>query len=174
MDQIKILARQTESAYEWTNKLLLAVPHEKWDTTPDVIESNISWQTGHLIVSIYYHSILVITGHQMDMLQQLPLKEYSQLFTNASPANARGKVKPEQLQAHLLFMQQRSIEVITSLYPADLEAELMPVQPLHPVAKNKLEALEWNIQHTLWHCGQISLLKRVVDKRFEFGLQVNA
>ena len=171
MDQITILARQTESAYAWTNKLLHAIPHEKWDTTPDVVESNISWQTGHLIVSLYYHSILVIVGHQMDILQQVPLKEYSQLFTNAAPANASGKMKPEQLQAHLLFMQQRSIGVIKSLSPAGLEASLAPVQPPHPIAKNKWEALEWNIQHTMWHCGQIGLLKRIIDKRFDFGLQ---
>lgn len=171
MDQITILARQTESTYAWTNKLLLGIPHEKWDTTPDVIASNISWQTGHLIVSLYYHSILAIAGHQMDMLQQLPLKEYSQHFTNAAPLDVKGKFKPDHLQAHLLFMQQRSLEVINALSATDLDAELMPVQPQHPIAKKKGEALEWNIQHTMWHCGQVGLLKRVVDKRFEFGLQ---
>jgi len=171
MDQITILARQTESVYTWTNKLLLTIPHEKWYTTPEVVESNISWQTGHLIVSLYYHSILVIAGHQMNVLQQVPLKGYSQLFTNASPANARGKITPEQLQAHLLLMQQRSLEVIKSLSPADLDMDLTPAQPPHPIAKNKWDALEWNIQHTMWHCGQIGLLKRVIDKRFDFGLQ---
>ena len=170
MDQITILARQTESAYTWTKKLLVSIPHEKWDNTPEVVESNISWQTGHLIVSLYYHSILVIAGHQMDILQQVPLKEYSQHFTNALPANARRKTKPEQLLAHLLFMQQRSIAVIKSLSPAGLEASLAHVQPPHPIAKNKLEALEWNIHHSMWHCGQIGLLKRVIDKRFDFGL----
>ena len=166
-----MLARQTDNAYTWANKLLLSIPHEKWDKTPDVIVSNISWQTGHLIVSLYYHSILVIVGHQMDILQLVPLKEYSQHFTNAAPLDVKGKFKPDNLQAHLLFMQQWSLDVIKLLSPADLEAELMPVQPQHPIAKNKREALEWNIQHTMWHCGQIGLLKRVVDKRFDFGLQ---
>jgi hypothetical protein len=171
MDQITMLAKQTESVYTWTNKLLLSITHEKWNVTPDIIESNIKWQTGHLIVSVYYHSIMVIVGHRMDILQHVHLKEYSALFTNAAPANVSGKTKPEQLQQHLLFMQQQSIEVIRSLSPAGLEAALAPVQPAHPIAKNKLEALEWNIQHTMWHCGQIGLLKRVIDKRFDFGLQ---
>jgi len=173
MDPITILAKQTESVYAWTNKLLNSVPPEKWDTTPDVLESNISWQTGHLIVSVYFHSIMVIVGHQMDVLQQIPLKEYGQLFTNGVPANVRGRIKPEQLQHHLLFMQQRSVEVIKTLSPARLEADLAPTQPAHPIAKNKLEALEWNIQHTMWHCGQIGLLKRVIDERFDFGLQTS-
>jgi len=171
MDQITILAKQTESVYAWTNKLLLSIPYEKWDTTPGVIESNISWQTGHLIVSVYYHSIMVIAGHRMDILQQIPLKEYSQLFTNAAPANSSGKIQPEQLHQQLLFMQQRSIEIIHSLSLADLKADLVPSEPAHPIANNKCEALEWNIHHTMWHCGQIGLLKRVVDKRFNFGLQ---
>ncbi|MBO9203479.1 MULTISPECIES: DinB family protein [Niastella] len=170
MNQITFLAKQTESAYAWANKLLLSIPHQKWDTTPDIMESNITWQTGHLIVSFYYHSIMVIVGHQKEVLQQVSLKEYGQLFTTAAPVNAKGKFNPEQLSDHLLFMQQRSLEVIQSLSPADLEAALEPVQPAHPIAKNKGEALEWNIQHTLWHCGQISMLKRVVDKRLDFGL----
>ena len=33
------------------------------------------------------------------------------------------------------------------------------------------EALEWNINHTMYHCGQIGVLKRVVDARYDFGLQ---
>lgn len=170
MDQITLLAKQTESAYAWTNKLLITIPHENWDTTPKIVVSNISWQTGHLIVSLYYHSIMVIVGHQTDVLQQVPLKEYSQLFTNTAAGNSSGKISPEQLQLHLHFMQQRSLQVINSLSPADLEADLVPSQPAHPIATNKYEALEWNIQHTMWHCGQIGLLKRIVDKRYDFGL----
>ncbi|WP_216824389.1 hypothetical protein [Emticicia sp. TH156] len=38
-------------------------------------------------------------------------------------------------------------------------------------SKTKFEALDWNIKHTLWHCRQIGLLKRVVDKRYDFGLR---
>jgi hypothetical protein len=171
MDQITMLAKQTESVYAWANKLLVSVPHEKWEITPDIIESNIAWQAGHLIISFYYHTVMVTVGHQMEILQQMPLKEYSQLFTTAPPANAKGKITPEQLQRHLLFMQQRSVEVIRSLSPTDLEAALVPSQQPHPIAKNKKEALDWNIQHTMYHCGQIGLLKRVVDKRYDFGLR---
>jgi len=163
-----MLAKQTESAYAWANKLIVSIPYEKWDTTPDIIESNITWQTGHLIVSFYYHTIMVIVGHQMDLLQQIPLKVYSQLFTNAAPVDAIGKTNPSPLQNHLFLMQQRSLEIIQSLSLADLEADLLPAPFPHPIAKNKYEALDWNIQHTMWHCGQIGLLKRVVDKRFIF------
>jgi len=40
----------------------------------------------------------------------------------------------------------------------------------HPIAKNNFEALDGNIKHTLWHCGQLGILKRVLNERFDFGL----
>lgn len=72
MNQIDILVKQTANAYDWANKLFDTISYEKWDVTPDVIDSNISWQAGHLVVSIYFNSVMVITGHQMNILQQVP------------------------------------------------------------------------------------------------------
>ena len=51
MNQIELLARQTEDAYQWVNKLLLPVPESKWDIIPIVVESSLTWQAGHLIIS---------------------------------------------------------------------------------------------------------------------------
>lgn len=171
MNQIEFLAKQTEDAYNWTNKLLNAIPYNKWDDTPEIIESNVTWQVGHLIMSIYFHSIMVITGHQKAISQSVPLREYSELFTNAAPKNAVGKADPTELQKQLILLEQKSIESIQSLSENDLTRPLEPTRIPHPIAKNKYEALDWNIKHTMWHCGQLGILKRVVDKRFNFGLR---
>lgn len=171
MDQIEFLAKQTEDAYNWTNKLLDTIPHDKWDTIPEVIESNVTWQVGHLIMSIYFHSIMVITAHQKAISQSVPLREYSELFTNAAPKNAVGKADPTELQKQLILLEQKSIESIQSLFENDLTSPLEPTRIPHPIAKNKYEALDWNIKHTMWHCGQLGILKRVVDERFDFGLE---
>ena len=170
MNHIEMLLRQTTDAYGWANKLLDTVAYDRWDVTPDVIASNITWQAGHLIVSFYYHSAMVIVGHRPDALQKIPLKVYGNLFTSAAPVEAIGLTDPETVHNHLRYMEQKSLEVIGSLLPGDLERELAPTPIPHPVAKTKGEALTWNIHHTLWHCGQIGLLKRVVDSRFDFGL----
>ena len=53
MNQIEILSKQTYDAYAWVNKLISAIPYDKWDDIPDVIASNVSWQVGHLILSYY-------------------------------------------------------------------------------------------------------------------------
>lgn len=166
----ELLLQQTINAYEWTDNLLNNLPYTHWRMLPQVIESNVLWQVGHLVVSTYYNSILVIKGHQTTVLQSMPLKLYSQLFTQAAPALATGLVDPEQLYKHLKMMQKHSIETIELIKDSQLHEELLQIEIVHPVAKTKLEALDWNIKHTLWHCGQIALIKRVVDKRHEFHL----
>jgi len=171
MTQVDILTRQTADAYEWTNRLVNSIPFDKWDQTPEVIESNISWQVGHLILSFYYHSIMVITGHRMDILQQVPMREYDKLFTHAAPIDATGKTDPAQLRNQLFLLQARSLDTIRSLTPEDLDKNIEQTGVPHPVAKSKFEAIDWNIKHTMWHCGQIGILKRVVDQRFDFGLK---
>lgn len=167
---INLLAKQTQSAYDWTNRLVDSIPQEKWDVLPDTVESTISWQVGHLIVSFYYHSVMVIVGHQKDVFPEVPLQVYDKLFTSADPEKSIGKTNPGELRKHLTFLQQKSISVIKSLDESELERELEPTPRSHPIAKTKFDALDWNIKHTMWHCGQIAILKRLVDHRFDFGL----
>lgn len=171
MNEIDVLARQTEDAYQWTNKLLHSIPKEKWEQIPEILNTNVSWQTGHLIVSFYFHSVMVITGHKMDILQTVPMKEYGTLYTDAGPLLSLGKISPEILMEKLLFMQEQSLETIRSLPVEALDEVLVPGPFIHPIAHTKREALDWNVKHTMWHCGQLGILKRIVDQRYDFGLR---
>lgn len=171
MNQVDMLVRQTEDAYGWTNKLLHSIPYEKWDIMPAVIESTVNWQVGHLIMSFYFNSIMVIVGHQKDVFPVVPLQQYDKLFTNADPKDSIGKTNSTELHSQFVFLQKKSISVINSLTPEDLVKPLEPTSTPHPIAKIKLEAIEWNIKHTMWHCGQLGLLKRIVDQRYDFGLR---
>jgi hypothetical protein len=100
----------------------------------------------------------------------MPFKAYGQLFTQAAPTAAVGQVNPYQLADDLKEMQEHSLATIGRLKEEELQADLEPTGFPHPIAKNKLEALDWNIKHTLWHCGQLALIKRVIDKQYEFNL----
>ncbi|QRR00767.1 DinB family protein [Dyadobacter sandarakinus] len=173
MTEPELLIQQTINAYEWTNRLLDAVPVGKWDLIPDVVDTSINWQVGHLIVSHYFHSVMVIRGHQMDVLQKLPIKEYSELFTVANPSLSVGKVDPVRLYEALKVMQQKSVEVLSSLSVAELADPLEPTPVPHPIATTKFEAIDWNIKHTMYHCGQIGMISRVVEKRYDFGLRLS-
>lgn len=171
MDAITILTTQTQNAYDWFNKLVFSVPKEQWKDSPNVMETNIAWQVGHQIISHYYHIMMATTGHQKEILEQIPIKQYADWYTfNSTASQTDNKETIESLEKNLLLMQQKSIEVIKELSPNLLEQELEPLEPAHPVAKTKFEAIDWNIKHTLWHCGQIAMLKRVINEPYSFGL----
>jgi hypothetical protein len=171
MTETQTLTLQTENAYDWTNKLIKSIPFEKWEVMPDVIQTSISWQVGHLIMSHYFHSIMVIVGHQLDVIQHIPIKEYGALFTDASPAKSTGRIPAPLLFDQLTIVQQKSIGIVKSLTSAELENSLEPTHIAHPIAKVKREAINWNIQHTMYHCGQIGILSRIIEKRYDFGLR---
>ena len=172
MTETEILLRQTEDTYRWTLKLIEGVGLEKWDVMPPVVDSTLTWQVGHLLVSAYYHSIWVVKGHQMDVLQAMPMKQYGELFTKASPTECVGKVDSGTLLNHLKLMHAKSLAILSTLSASDLESPLEPTPTEHPVAKTKFEAIDWNIKHTMYHCGQIGMLRRMVDQRYDFRLKI--
>lgn len=171
MTPVEILQKQTQSAYALTNKLIGSIPYDHWNTIPPVADTSVTWQVGHLIMSFYFHSIMVISGHQPDILQKIPLREYDTFFTDASPELSQGKFAPEILHEQLMVMEQKSMSIIGSLSTEDLDSPLHPSPIKNPMADTKFEALDWNIKHTLWHCGQIGMLKRIVHERYNFGLK---
>ncbi|GAB2521631.1 DinB family protein [Spirosoma aerophilum] len=172
MTEIQMLIKQTANAYEWTNKLVDPVPLDRWSIIPPIVASSIDWQLGHLIISQYFHSIMVIRGHQMDILQQLPIRDYSEWFTVSGPSLSVAKVDSVNLLADLQFMQRKSLAILATLEDSELDNPLEPTPTPHPIATTKREAVDWNIQHTMYHCGQIGLIKRVVDERHDFGLRL--
>ncbi len=172
MTEIQILTKQTESAFEWTNKLIVSVPAEKWDIIADGIGSNLSWQIGHQIISIYYHTIMTTVGHISEIIEKLNLGHYTEICKYDTYAKEMvGKTDPKQLMEHLKIMQGKSLKVIGSLSVNDLHETIEPTKVPHPIAKTKFDAIDWNIKHTMWHCGQIATIKRIVDYSFEFGVK---
>ena len=173
MTEKEILISQTSNAYDWTNKLIETIPLEKWEIIPGTVESSINWQVGHLIISHYFHSIMVIRGHQMDILKKLPIKDYSDLFTVSAPILSVGKTNSLKLFQDLKIMQQKSMEILAALPDSELHSLLEPTPTPHPIATTKFEAMDWNIKHTMYHCGQIGILRRIVDQRYDFGLKLS-
>ncbi len=172
MTEIEILGKQTKIAYEWTNKLVVSVPHDRWDVLAEGLESNLAWQVGHLIISIYYHTIMTTVGHVPEIIEKLNLRKYTELCGYDTIAKDMvGKTKPDQLMEHLELMQDKSLGVIASLPSEDLWEAVRPTKVPHPVATTKFDAIDWNIKYTMWHCGQIAILKRLVHIPHDFGVQ---
>ena len=172
MTAIEVLAQQTYDAHEWTNKLVDGIPFELWKKTPDTISSNISWQIGHLIISEHYHAILVTVGFKDAIMKTIPMREYGKLYSyDTTPAESVNAIEPGVLREQLTYMQEQVLETIRSFPEEDLEHKVeQPIKMKHPVAVTKFEAISWNIKHTMWHCGQIATLKRLLHGGYDFGL----
>ena len=172
MNQIEVLLKQTKDTHHWIDELIYSIPEEKWDLTPETIDTNVTWQVGHLIMSEAYHAVFCISGFPMDIVQQMPLRDYSNSFSfNEPPENSVGKFQPQDLKKHLRIVQDKTLYVYSKLTISDMNKPLEPTKVPHPIAKIKFEALSWNVQHNMWHCGQLGILKRVLDVRYDFGLR---
>jgi len=171
MNQIELIKYQTKDAYNWVNKIVEDIPFELWYKIPDQLDTHVSWQVGHLLLSFNFHTIMVIRGHQNDLYQKFPIQLYARLFIKSAPRDSVDQIDPKALLQHLKIVQEKSLEIISTLSDDELYDALEPTDVPHPLAKNKLEALDWNIKHTMWHCGQLGILKRMVDQRIDFGLK---
>lgn len=171
MTTLESLHQQTADAYSWVNKLVKAVPEEKWEEIPEIIDSNLSWQVGHLVLSLYFHSVMNVVGHQPDIMEKLPIKKYSELFTYGPASASLGEFTVAKLKEHMALIQEKSLKTIKTLSADQLDQPLENTGIQHPIAKTKFQVLDWNIKHTMWHCGQIAMIKRVVYKPYDFGLR---
>ena len=170
MNRLSLLTDQTVNTYEWTNRILRSIPVELWDTIPSGIETTVSWQAGHLMMSYLYHTILCIQGPPMTLFTKIPAREYSVWYVKASQKLSVGKTSPLVLREHLSMVEEYSLATLRSLNDADLDLPLESTQMKHPIATTKFGAIDWNIKHTMYHCGQLGLLKRAIHERFNFGI----
>ncbi len=171
MDTIDTLLEQTKSSYAWTHQLLDSIPLEHWETCPQGLNTNVNWQVGHLFMSWYFHTIMCLNGHDPEVAQSIPLRDYGAAFTQSPAQQSIGKFKSEDLLQALSIVEIASLKSIASLSDSDLSNPLAPTKVSNPVAKSKFEAITWNIQHSMWHCGQMAMLKRTFNGAMDFGLQ---
>ena len=165
MDSPKVafIREQSLATRELTLKILRETPFEIWYETPPIIESNIAWQVGHLIVSEYYHSIAVISGPNWDIFKEVLLTAYFPIYSMMTKSTSNEiQPKPETLLRELEIINNYATSQFDTLKDADLDNLLEPTKMKHPIAKTKYEALTWSFRHEMWHLGQISTLKRVL------------
>lgn len=161
--KLELIHDQAIRTRKLTLGLLEDTPFDLWYTTPEIIESNIAWQVGHLIVSQQYHAIAVIVGPQREVLDKIPLKEYIPLYSMFAESTVNDlQPAPERLLSELAFVDEYAHQVLDGLSDEQLDEPLAKTAMKHPMAKTKYEALTWSFRHEMWHAGQISSLKRVL------------
>ena len=172
MNNLETLIYQTRMAHSLTNKIIHSVPFDRWDEIPQGIETNVTWQAGHLIFSQHFHAIMCIAGLLPEIKEKVPLRQFAEWFTFGSkPADVVGKTEAKMLKEQLELIQAKSIEIISAMTMEELGSDLEPTKMPHPIAKTKQEALSWNQQHIFWHLGQLGMVVRGMGLRYDFGLK---
>tara|TARA_B110000211_G_scaffold220375_1_gene266950 strand:- start:287 stop:628 length:342 start_codon:yes stop_codon:yes gene_type:complete len=110
--KLELLIQQTENTYAWLKCVLKDIPKDKWDEIPENIETNITWQIGHLIMSFNYHTVIVLKGSSQELNEQFPIKKYSKLFTQAPAFACVGKINSEELISNLELVLNYSLKLL--------------------------------------------------------------
>ena len=166
-----LLKDQAIASHDWTTKLTDSIAHEKWFVTPEIIETNVAWQIGHLTLSQYFYTVVLLNGPKKDFAEKINLKKYSGLFANGLKRKELSlEVTAKELLENWKLIQYQTLEIVTHLRDEDLNSETFKMPKPHPFVKTKENSISWNIKHTMWHCGQIGILKRIIDKPFDFGI----
>ena len=169
MNELELLIRQNSDVHRWTKRILHDIPMEKWDNTPDTLKTNVSWQVGHLTISNIYHCITLIHGAPKELFGKVDIRTMAALYGMGSdPVASAGQTSTEVLMERLMLVQKECISSMERVTADQLDQPLEPTRFPHPVAKIKREVLSWNVQHVMWHCGQLGLIKRLIDKRLSF------
>lgn len=166
---VDFLKIQTLEAQNWTKDLVKDISDEKWFTTPETVESNFAWQIGHLTLSQYYYIIVLLSGPQNNFWKEFPTKKYSRLFAKGeNKHDLFTEVSIEELLRNLELVHEQSDQVIDGLNDEDLDRPVFAHKP-NPFVTTKQESISWNIKHTMMHCGQIAMLRRVLAEPFDYG-----
>jgi len=160
---LNTLREQISSTKEKTDKLIADISTENWFKTPDVLNTNLNWQIGHIILANYLHGIASISGPSTELKEKINVPNYIKFYRLKSIPTDFENEKPnrKELLEVYEFTLTLILENLNQLTEVDLSnATTIP----NPAVKTKYEALKWLSHHQSWHNGQIAILRRVLNQ----------
>ena len=161
--KISIIKDQIRKTKEKTDKLIAGFSKEAWFETPNILNTNLNWQIGHIILANYLHGVASISGSNAAVKERINIPDFVKFYgPNSNPIDFKNE-KPTQKELLKMYDLMFSIieTEIEKLSEVDLEDNT--VVP-NPAVKTKYEALVWLSHHQSWHNGQIAVLRRVLNK----------
>ncbi len=158
---MKVFKDQILLVKDKTDKLISDFSTENWLEIPAVLNSNLNWQIGHIILANYLHGIASISGMNKKFSQAVNVPDYIKFYGPKSQPSDFLSEKPSTAELMVVYELTFSIifKTIENIALTDLENDTaIP----NPSVKTRYEALLWMSQHQSWHNGQIAILKRVL------------
>lgn len=164
MSKINLIKQEINLVKSQTDKLIADIETDMWLHSPDVLNTNLHWQIGHIFLANYLHGIASITGVSQEIRSRIDVKQHIKFFGMNSDPLAHHEEKPTKEE--LLQLYELGFELIhkglDNMDDSNLE---QPTEIPNPAAKTKYEALMWLFKHQSWHNGQIATLKRILKNR---------
>ena len=164
MNVIKIIKDQIISVKERTDNLIKTIDLQDWKITPEIFETNMNWQIGHLILANHLHGIASISGANENVRERVNMQNFIRYYGPNSTPNLYLDEKPKSEELlnlyefiyELIFIEMSKIKI----------EELNNVTEIpNPSSKTKYEALMSLFKHQSWHNGQIAVLNRILRNR---------
>jgi len=161
--KIIVLKDQILLAKEKTENLIVDIPFEKWNETPEIIKSNINWQIGHIILANYLHGVASISGVDSEFSKKVKVPDYIKFYGPKSNPSDFENEKPsaKKLLDAFQYICSATLRNLENISEIDLDKD---TEVPNPSVKNKYQALKLLSQHQSWHNGQIAILKRILGK----------
>ena len=154
-----MIKEQFQNSYNLLNKHIKDIDEEKAIFQPDIVNNNIKWQLGHLILLNDFLVFETINGEKV--LDQ-PATKY--FLWGTSPTNFDGN-EPSFKELRLLLNEQfnRIFNVLENQLQKDRNEPII-LKDADIVMENFNESIHFAIIHMNRHFGQIVLLKSIINK----------
>lgn len=162
MQSIEIIKNEILFVKKQTDDLIEQIEESKWNTTPEIILTNINWQIGHITIANYLHGIASINSKNREFNERINLKDYIKFYGIKSKPSEFNNEKPSNKEIKEIYEYVFNLiwKEIDNLEEIELKNN---IEIPNPDGKTKLEALMMLFKHQSWHNGQIALLKRVLN-----------
>lgn len=159
---IAVIKKESEFVSGWTRAILKNVSEGAFKSTPDIVQSNINWQIGHILTTRYFFTVACIAKDRSAFGKAVPMKQYREWYAKGTSPRLALSEKPgkDVLMQHLDIVEEFALEVLDTLAVDELSSAALYE---NGVAKTKYEALTFSLKHQMWHNGQIALIKRIVS-----------
>ncbi len=161
--KIGFIKEQISSTKGKTDKLIADFSAEKWVETPEVLNTNLNWQIGHIILANYLHGIASISGANEELKGKINIPDFIKFYGPKSNPTDFINEKPNQKKLYEVyeFTMSLILENLNKLTESELnDNTAIP----NPSVSTKYEALKWLSHHQSWHNGQIATLKRILTQ----------
>ncbi|MGW5358247.1 DinB family protein [Staphylococcus xylosus] len=154
-----MIKEQFQNSYNLLNKHIKDIDEEKAIFQPDIVNNNIKWQLGHLILLNDFLVFETINGEKV--LDQ-PATKY--FLWGTSPTNFDGN-EPSFKELRLLLNEQlnRIFNVLENQLQKDRNEPII-LKDADIVMENFNESIHFAIIHMNRHFGQIVLIKSIINK----------